>query len=85
MIRPPHRAIAFLAGLIAASASATNTSYADDAALHGDHAAVAGEEVLGTVEFRVSCAEPARPAFDRAMGFLHHMMYERGIREHRRH
>jgi hypothetical protein len=75
MIRSPHRAIA-LAGLIAASASATNPSYADDAALHGDHAAVAGEEVLGTVDFRVSCAEPAQPAFDRAMGFLHHMMYE---------
>ena len=58
------------------AAGAVTTVRADDAAMHGDHMAVAGEELLGTVDFRVSCAEPAQPAFDRALGFLHHMMYE---------
>jgi tetratricopeptide (TPR) repeat protein len=34
-----------------------------------------GTESLGTVDFQVSCAEATRPAFDRALGLLHHMMY----------
>jgi hypothetical protein len=34
-----------------------------------------GDEALGTVDFRVSCAEETQPNFDRALGFLHHMMY----------
>jgi tetratricopeptide (TPR) repeat protein len=50
--------------------------HADETAMHGDHAAVAGEEMLGSVDFQVSCEGPARPAFDRGLGFLHHMMYE---------
>jgi tetratricopeptide (TPR) repeat protein len=77
MIRLPRRTIAIFASLIAASLAGTvNTARADDAAMHDDHATVVGEEMLGTVDFRVSCAEAAQPAFDRALGFLHHMMYE---------
>ncbi len=30
---------------------------------------------LGTVDFRVSCAEAVRGDFDRGLGMLHHMMY----------
>jgi tetratricopeptide (TPR) repeat protein len=77
MIRSLPPAIAVCAALVAASApGAAKTAHADDAAMHGDHAALAGEELLGTVDFQVACAEPAQPAFDRALGFLHHMMYE---------
>jgi tetratricopeptide (TPR) repeat protein len=47
---------------------------ADDPAAHADVAVVG--EALGTVDFQVSCAEASRPAFDRALGFLLHMMYE---------
>jgi tetratricopeptide (TPR) repeat protein len=74
MIRLPCRVFAPFAMLIAAGAA--KTIHADEAAMHGDHAVVAGEELLGTVDFQVSCAEAAQPAFDRALGFLHHMMYE---------
>ena len=34
-----------------------------------------GEQALGTVDFRVSCTDASRPAFDRALGLMHHMMY----------
>jgi hypothetical protein len=74
MIRSARRVFALFAILIAAGAA--KTLHADEAAMHGDHAVVAGEELLGTVDFQVSCAEAAQPAFDRAPGFLHHMMYE---------
>ena len=55
----------------AASAAATGQS-----GMHGDHNARAGDEPLGTVKFQVSCAEATQPAFDRALSFMHHMMYE---------
>lgn len=32
---------------------------------------------LGTVDFPVSCSEPARREFDRAVALLHHMTYPR--------
>src|SRR5688500_13762194 len=32
---------------------------------------------LGTVDFRVSCSEPARTVFNRAVALLHHMTYPR--------
>jgi tetratricopeptide (TPR) repeat protein len=41
-----------------------------------DHAASFAGEPLGTVDFGVACSEDARPAFDRALGYMHHMMYE---------
>jgi tetratricopeptide (TPR) repeat protein len=41
---------------------------------HGGHATHAGEEI-GSVDFQVSC-EGAREDFDRALGLMHHMMYE---------
>jgi tetratricopeptide (TPR) repeat protein len=71
------RTIPFFASLIAAGAAGGATSVqADDAAMHGDHAVVAGGEMLGSVDFRVACAEPVQATFDRGLGFLHHMMYE---------
>lgn len=33
------------------------------------------EQALGTVDFRVSCTDTTRPAFDRALALMHHMMY----------
>lgn len=30
---------------------------------------------IGALNFRVSCSDPSRAAFDRALGLLHHMMY----------
>ena len=39
-------------------------------AQHGEHA-----HRLGAVDFEVSCAPDVRSDFDRALGFLHHMMY----------
>ncbi len=59
--------------LIAGAAGAENARAEE---MHGDHGAQAGEEALGTVDFRVSCADASQPAFDRALGFMHHMMYE---------
>jgi tetratricopeptide (TPR) repeat protein len=61
---------------LASAAGAAKTARADDSTAHGgDHAAVV-EEALGTVDFQVSCTAASQPAFDRALGFLHHMMYE---------
>jgi hypothetical protein len=54
--------------LVASAFGAAISLRADDTDLHDDHAAVAGEELLGTVDFRVSCAQATRPAFDRALG-----------------
>jgi tetratricopeptide (TPR) repeat protein len=62
--------------IIVSAAAAAKIARADESAMHGDRVAVAGEEMLGTVDFGVSCAEPIQPAFDRTLGFLHHMMYE---------
>ncbi|MBE0599172.1 MAG: tetratricopeptide repeat protein [Desulfuromonadales bacterium] len=42
---------------------------------HDDPAVRTGDEPLGSVDFNVSCAEATRPAFDRALGLMHHMMY----------
>jgi tetratricopeptide (TPR) repeat protein len=73
----PRRAITPFACLLVASAvGAAKSVRADDADMHGDHATLAGEELLGTVDFGVSCAEATRSAFDRGLGFMHHMMYE---------
>ncbi|NEP19029.1 MAG: hypothetical protein F6J97_19385 [Leptolyngbya sp. SIO4C1] len=36
---------------------------------------------IGTVDFRVSCDQTARADFDRALGYLHHMMYEQARSE----
>jgi tetratricopeptide (TPR) repeat protein len=62
--------------LLVAAAGVAPNARAYEAAMHTDHGAYGGGEALGTVDFQVSCAEAARPAFDRALGFLHHMMYE---------
>ena len=73
----PRRTITPFACLLVASAlGAANAVLADDAEPHADHSAAHGQELLGTVDFRVSCAEATQPAFDRALGLMHHMMYE---------
>lgn len=75
--RPGPVAVALSAFLLlAAAAGGASNARAHEAAMHADHEAYAGGEALGTVDFRVSCAEASRPAFDQALGFLHHMMYE---------
>lgn len=43
--------------------------------LHDDQEVAAGDEI-GTVDFRVSCADQVVADFDRALGLMHHMMYE---------
>jgi tetratricopeptide (TPR) repeat protein len=67
------------AGLLAILAS-TNIMFSAPASgqsdMHGDHGAGTGDEPLGVVDFNVSCAEATQPAFDRALSFMHHMMYE---------
>jgi tetratricopeptide (TPR) repeat protein len=60
---------ALLAALLAAGAAAPSALGAQ----HHDHAA--GHGALGTVNFQVSCAQPVRADFDRALALLHHMMY----------
>jgi tetratricopeptide (TPR) repeat protein len=78
MPRSTRRATSIFSCLVMASAAgAADIARADDPAAHGagDHAAVTGE-ALGTVDFGVSCSEAVQPAFDRALSFLHHMMYE---------
>jgi tetratricopeptide (TPR) repeat protein len=42
---------------------------------HQDEAIYSANEELGTVDFRVSCAEDSRESFDQALAFMHHMMY----------
>ena len=76
MIRSKRRALTIFTCclMVASAAGAAKIARADNPDMHGT--AVAGEETLGTVDFGVSCAEPTQPAFDRALGFLHHMMYE---------
>jgi tetratricopeptide (TPR) repeat protein len=65
-----YRTTIFLASLLfAGGLSAT------DASSQGTQVATAGAESLGTIDFRVSCDGATRPAFDRALGLLHHMMY----------
>jgi tetratricopeptide (TPR) repeat protein len=65
----------FTSALLASAAGVASTGLADEA--HDDHAAVQVDgEALGTVDFGVSCAEASQPAFDRALGLMHHMMYE---------
>jgi tetratricopeptide (TPR) repeat protein len=71
------RAIAAFACLLAASAAgAAENARGEYSGMHGGHGAQAGEEPLGAVDFRGSCDEAIQPAFDRALGFMHHMMYE---------
>jgi tetratricopeptide (TPR) repeat protein len=43
--------------------------------INGDHA-VQDDEEIGTVNFRVSCDNAVKEEFDRALGMMHHMMYE---------
>ncbi len=62
--------------LIAGPAGAAEETRGAESGMHGGHEARAGDEPLGTVDFRVSCAEATQPAFDRALSFMHHMMYE---------
>ncbi len=65
----------FLWLAIAAGAPGTAQAGTDHASLHDDHQVIKEGESLGRVDFRVSCAEATRPAFDRALGLMHHMMY----------
>jgi tetratricopeptide (TPR) repeat protein len=50
-------------------------AYAQHAHMHDDAPVHAGQEI-GTVDFRVSCDDAVREDFDRALGLMHHMMYE---------
>jgi hypothetical protein len=43
-------------------------------------ATAAGDDI-GAVDFRVDCAESVRADFDRALGLMHHMMYEQSRRQ----
>ena len=47
----------------------------------GAHTAPPKADSLGAVDFRVSCDPAARADFDRALGYLHHMMYVEAERE----
>jgi tetratricopeptide (TPR) repeat protein len=65
----------FLAGLfIHPSAIAQHGHMHDDSALDAD-------AQIGTVDFQVSCNAGVSEKFDRALGMLHHMMYEQARSE----
>ncbi len=66
----------FASLLLAGAAGVAPDARAHEAVMHSVQGAHAGDEALGTVDFQVYCAEAARPAFDQALGFMHHMMYE---------
>jgi len=71
-----HMLVAAMALLLfAGPAGAAEAAPGAESSLYGDHAARAGDESLGTVDFQVSCGEASQPAFDRALSFMHHMMY----------
>ena len=46
------------------------------AALAHDEYSVAADVAIGHVDFQVACARGVRADFDRALGLMHHMMYE---------
>ena len=61
--------------LLAAAPGAAEPQSPHSFHMHDDvHMTRTGDEPLGAVDFRVSCGE-VRPAFDRALGLMHHMMY----------
>lgn len=55
-------------GAVAVLLATSAGTAAGEGAPHADHA-------LGTVEFPVSCSQPARQAFQHAVALLHHMTY----------
>jgi tetratricopeptide (TPR) repeat protein len=69
------RTIVILACLLFAGDASAAEHTPSHSHMHDDHGAYAIGEALGTVDFQVSCTDAARPAFDKALGLMHHMMY----------
>ncbi|MBE9170062.1 hypothetical protein IQ238_21915 [Pleurocapsales cyanobacterium LEGE 06147] len=66
--------------MFAAGLSVSYSGLAQHTHGHDDEAVPAGEEI-GAVDFRVSCDPAVREDFDRALGLMHHMMYEQARSE----
>ena len=68
-------AAAVTAALAAATLGFSPAGLAQQTHLHDDQA-VEQDASIGTVDFQVSCDQAVQPGFDRALGLMHHMMYE---------
>ncbi len=54
---------------------APSTSLSQHEHMH-DHDEVSPDQSIGTVDFQVDCDDAVQSDFDRALGLMHHMMYE---------
>lgn len=80
MSTPNQLASAVTAALIAAALGFSPAGRAQHTHMH-DEQAVEQDARIGAVDFRVSCDEAVRADFDRALGLMHHMMYEQARSE----
>lgn len=72
--------VALTAALLAAALGLSPASRAQQTHIH-DEQAIDQDTPIGTVNFRASCDEAVRADFDRALGLMHHMMYEQARSE----
>jgi tetratricopeptide (TPR) repeat protein len=73
---PDSRCIKIVAAaLLAGGIAISQAGFAQHEHMHDEQAVPAGQEI-GTVDFRASCDDAVRKDFDRALGLMHHMMYE---------
>jgi tetratricopeptide (TPR) repeat protein len=73
---PRTRSIKLAAAVLCSlGLAAGSAGYAQHAHMH-DEQAVHADQDIGTVSFGVSCEAEVRKDFDRALGLMHHMMYE---------
>ena len=66
---------AFLTSVLGAIVFLASAIAYESAAPHDEHP-VAADAELGIVDFQVGCVDGVRADFDRALGLMHHMMYE---------
>jgi tetratricopeptide (TPR) repeat protein len=65
---------------VAVSLGMSHAASAQHAHMHDEAMVHEGQEI-GTVDFQVSCDTAVREHFDRALGLMHHMMYEQARSE----
>ncbi|PXX97366.1 tetratricopeptide repeat protein [Halomonas sp. LBP4] len=68
--------VIFVAGL-----SFSYSALAEQGYPQGEEVVVPKGDDIGTVDFRVSCDDAVKQRFDRALGLMHHMMYEQARAE----
>lgn len=77
---PRQLTSAVTAAIIAAALGSSPAVLAQQTHMH-DEQTVDQDAPIGAVDFGVSCDEAVRPDFDRALGLMHHMMYEQARSE----